>query len=266
MWIYAFPFSCNSEIFFCVYFFNRVNQFHLLNSGPRQKSHPYNLCPSCITLSEVTKLRAATSQLCLSSHESSDAFAGATFLRQIKVTCLESELWSSTCDNITKSFRQSLVFPGPLSPQALRRWPGFRVTPLWHLPYAGVGEMRLGDFCVHCAVQVCCPAWLVFLSVPPLQFYLKFTPSLARKCCPECRWGLWTSITCLALWQKPAFSHVTFACWKMRVALIPLQMSSFHVVCRTVSHWLSQKQWEMLQVSNINSTCRIMHGWHVEHG
>lgn len=171
------------------FFFDGVNRYHLWNHGPRHKSHPYSLHPWHFTLSEVTKLRttrAARGQLCFSSCAFSDAFAGASSLRQIKVTSSESRLWSSRYDNVTKSFRQSLAFPGPLppAPPALRWGPGFRVALLRQLPYKGVGEVRLGDFCARWSVQVSWSAWLVFLSYPPLQFYLKSTPSLARKCCP----------------------------------------------------------------------------------
>lgn len=99
------------------FFFDGVNLFHLWNDGPRQKSHPYNLHPWYFMLSEVAKLGsigAVRAQWCLSSCGSSDAFTGASRLRQINVTCWDSELWSSRHANVTKLCRESLAFPGPL--------------------------------------------------------------------------------------------------------------------------------------------------------
>lgn len=187
-----------------------MNWFNLWNDGPRQKSHPYNLCPWYFALSEVTKwrsMRAARGQLHHSCHESSDAFAGASSLMQIKATCSESGLWSSRHGNATKSFRQSLAFPGPLpTPPGTEKGTRFQGDTASVPPMRRSRGSEVRGFLrsLICASILSCLAGLPTLPCPPLQFYLKSTPSFARKCCPECSWsrsGLWTSATCPALWQ-----------------------------------------------------------------
>lgn len=96
-------------------------------------------------------------------------------------------------------------------------------SPMWR----SRGREVRGFLCLLiCASILSCLAGLPIIPSSAVLFkfysFIQKVPSSWSRSC------LWTYTTCPALRSTPAFCYMILVCYKMKVALVPLQMSPCH--------------------------------------